>query len=45
MCHYSFLYSRKEEDLPKKRGNGESSVYRGKYGLWVGQYVINSLRQ
>ncbi len=40
--HYSFLYSYKEEELPKKRGNGEGSVYRRKDGLWVGQYVIKT---
>jgi integrase len=28
--------------LPKKRGNGEGSVYRRKDGLWVGQYVIKT---
>jgi hypothetical protein len=39
---YSFLYSNKEEELPKKRGNGEGSVYRRKDGLWVGQYVIKT---
>ena len=26
--------------MPKKRGNGEGSVYRRKDGLWVGQYKI-----
>ena len=28
--------------MPKKRGNGEGSVYRRKDGLWVGQYVIKT---
>lgn len=26
--------------MPKKRGNGEGSVYRRKDGLWVGQYKV-----
>ncbi len=26
--------------MPKKRGNGEGSIYRRKDGLWVGQYKI-----
>ena len=37
---YNILYSHKEQELPKKRGNGEGSVYRRKDGLWVVQYVI-----
>lgn len=28
--------------LPKKRGNGEGSVYKRKDGLWVGQYKIQT---
>ncbi len=28
--------------MPKRRGNGEGSVYRRKDGLWVGQYVIKT---
>ena len=28
--------------MPKKRGNGEGSVYRRKDGLWVGQYKIQT---
>jgi hypothetical protein len=30
------------EVLPKKRGNGEGSVYRREDGLWVGQYKIRT---
>lgn len=28
--------------MPKKRGNGEGSVYKRKDGLWVGQYKIQT---
>ncbi len=28
--------------MPKKRGNGEGSLYRRKDGLWVGQYKIQT---
>ena len=28
--------------MPKKRGNGEGSIYRRKDGLWVGQYKIQA---
>ena len=28
--------------MPKRRGNGEGSVYRRKDGLWVGQYKIQT---
>jgi integrase len=26
--------------MPRKRGNGEGSIYRRKDGRWVGQYTI-----
>ncbi len=28
--------------MPKRRGNGEGSVYRRKDGSWVGQYTIQT---
>jgi hypothetical protein len=39
---YSFPYSREGEELPKRSGNGEGSVYRRTDGLWVGQYKIET---
>jgi integrase len=39
---YSFPYGREGEELPKRRGNGEGSVYRRKDGLGVGQYKIET---
>jgi hypothetical protein len=26
--------------MPRKRGNGEGSIYRRKDGRWVGQYLV-----
>jgi integrase len=37
---YSFLHSNGEEEVAKKRSNGEGSVYRRKDGSWVGQYKV-----
>jgi len=39
---YSYLYSHGKEEVAKRRGNGEGSVYRRKDGLWVGQYKIEA---
>jgi len=29
----------------RRRGRGEGSIYRRKYGRWVGQYEINGKRR
>ena len=29
-------------NIPKRRGNNEGSIYRGKDGYWVGQYGVHS---
>jgi integrase len=39
---YSYPYSHEGNEVAKKRGNGEGSVYRRKDGLWVGQYKVRT---
>jgi len=36
-------YRSSEENMSKRRGRGEGSIYRRKDGLWVGQYTAQTL--
>jgi integrase len=40
----SFSQRRGVEEMAKKRGNGEGSIYQRKDGRWVGQYTVHTAK-